>query len=65
MTNPVSLAVMALRVAVRTQHTELVSFGVGENDSRRLALPYIYSVGAQRDQPSDLAVAIIGPEIQV
>ena len=54
-----------LRVAIGTQHAELVSFGVGENDPRRLALPNVYSVGAQRDKSRDLSVAIIGPEIQV
>jgi hypothetical protein len=49
----------------RAEHAELVALGIGEHHPRHVALAHIRAGGAERDEPSDLHVAIIGTEVEV
>ena len=49
----------------RSEYAELVSLRVGENNPRLLALPDVRSRGAKRNQPFDLNVSVVWPEVEV
>src|SRR4051812_42496545 len=50
----------------RAEHAELVALGVGEDDpGRRAVLTDVGAGGAERHQPIDLGILVVGAEVEV